>query len=107
MGIFDFMRKRGDKRFAGCWHPIRVEGSAQIPDDIELDFQRGGRLNYAAKYDSIWKVTQLNYHLENSVIVYSNGVRTGFAFESNGTLRLDSADNCTWYQRGPKKAPQQ
>jgi hypothetical protein len=106
MGFFNIFRKRDDSPLTGCWHLVRIEGPAHDPDDVELDFRAGGNLLYSTKNGSTWKTKRLGYHLDGAVIVYSDHIRTGFTIESNGALRLDSVDNCAWYERGPKKAPE-
>jgi hypothetical protein len=88
----------------GCWHVIRVEGP-DTPDDVELEFRPDGQLFSATKRGDMWDVVRLSYHMRSSVIVSSGNVRTGYKFETDGTLRLDAVDGCVWYERGPKRAP--
>jgi hypothetical protein len=106
MGLIDFFRRKDNSPLVGCWQLVRVEGPAHDPDEVELDFRPGGHLIYSTKEGSSWNIKRLHYHLEGSVIISSDHIRTGFTIESNGTLRLDSIDNCTWYERGPKRAPE-
>jgi len=106
MGMIDFLLSGRNGQLIGCWHLVRVEGTAHAPDAVELDFRRGGKLYQSIKNGSGWKVNNLSFHLDGSVMISSDHARTGIAFEPNGNLRLDSADNCSWYERGPKKAPE-
>jgi hypothetical protein len=106
MGMLNFFRKQDDSPLLGCWQLVRVEGPAHDPDEVELDFRPGGALIHSAKYGSKWTIKRTGYHLEGAVIVSSDHTRIGFEIEENGTLRLDAIDNCTWYQRGPKRAPE-
>lgn len=105
MGIFDFFRKREDSRLFGCWHLVRIDGPAHAPDEVELEFRRGGELIYSIRTDSNWKVERLRYRVDGAVVVSSGMGRQGYTFEPSGMLRLDAVDNCTWYEHGPKKAP--
>ncbi len=106
MGFFNFFRNDGDGQLFGCWHLVRVDGPSHSPDEVELDFRKGGRLLYSFKTGYTWKVHRLDYRVEGQVIITSDDVRRGYEIEANGALRLDAPDSCVWYERGPKKAPE-
>ena len=108
MGILELILGRNkidESRLLGCWHLVRVDGP-DSPDGVELDFRPDGLLYSSTKNGDKWEVIRLVYQLSGSVIVSSGNVRTGFTFEPDGTLRLDADDSCTWYERGPKRAPE-
>lgn len=110
MGIFDFLHRQDpgtNARLVGCWHLVRIDG-VDAPDFVELDIRPDGELfsSIMSKTEHVWKVGRLTYQLEGSDVIVIDLVRTGFVFEPDGTLRLDSLDNSAWYERGPKKAPE-
>ena len=110
MGISGFFRKKGtavNRRLVGCWRLVRIDG-VDAPDFVELDFRPDGQLFSSTKTRTraTWEISCLTYYLDGSDTIVIDSVRTGFTFEPDGTLRLDSVSNSAWYEKGPKIAPE-
>ena len=114
MRLFDILRSRrpsSDPRFIGCWHLARCEGPLDVHHGVELDIRANGTLLYSVDTGPSWQIGRLVWRVEGTDLITDQPSaprehRSRFAFEVDGLLRLDDPDSRTWYERGPKRAPQ-
>ncbi len=108
--LWPFQRSPIDPRLVGCWHRIGVDGPEDQARVVELDLRADGTMLHSMFFGEGWRVVELAFHIDGPVLVLRHRAsktdnRMGFVLEQDDVLRLDAQDGCTWYERGPKKAP--
>ena len=101
-------RMRVVDKLIGCWHLVRSVGQID-GDEVEMEFFPNGQLTYAVAEDKKWQLTLLTFKVRGDTIITNqpsapSEERTKFAFESDGTLRLESNGSRTWFAPMPSRA---